>query len=556
MVAGAYIELHEELGRGGQGVVLRGTLVYASGPRREVAVKRLMPSQDVVYASDAVGRLRDEATALAALNHPAIPDFVALSAVGDDLALITRYVDGHDLSWVLDRGEFLGPRAAVEVVFAVADALDAALAAPGPDGEVLALVHRDVKPSNIRVDARGHVWLLDFGLARSERLERDAQTTKLGVVGSPSFIAPERARGLRATGATDVFSLGLVALELLGAPRALPAGWAPAGEPSLLSQEAWRDRLRLRLQELWTAPEGLLALLEDMLAWRPEQRPSVSVVRDRLGALVGTLDGECLRDWAAALPQSARSDASAGTRLPVRELSLDHAGGAGRGVGWRGVALGAGLGVAIASCGAFAPTYLGLRVSASAPPSSRAVGGAVQSLVGAPVTAAVTAADGLKAPSSDDARAELGTDSGLVGGAAGALDGSSTEEHDRTPPAAVLSPKEGATRVVRARPGVVESRALLAAPSPAASADAGQVLADAAGPDAPSYARWRSVSPQPVRLRRGDALAKPGAVEPGRWTVEADFGEGFVEAGDVSLSGGAEAKLACFPFLRLCEIRP
>lgn len=554
MVAGAHIELHEELGRGGQGVVLRGTLVYPSGPRREVAVKRLMPSQDVVYASDAVGRLRDEATALAALNHPAIPDFVALSAVGDDLALITRYVDGHDLSWVLDRGDVLSPRAAGEVLQAVADALDAALAAPGPDGQVLALVHRDVKPANIRVDVRGHVWLLDFGLARSDRLERDARTTKLGVVGSPSFIAPERARGQRATGAADVFSLGLLALELLGAPRALPSGWTPAGEASLLTEQAWASRCRRRLNELPDAPEGLVTLIREMLAWQPERRPSAAAVRDRLRGLLNAFAGESLADWAAGLPRVPRSTDPPGARLPVQELSL---GGAGTGawvIGWRGVAVGAAMGVVVASCGAFAPTYFGFNTRVQMPRLGRSADPAAPAAVVPSGGAAASSPREVAPWKAAEPTPYRDAAASSVRGAPPELAPATPGAGDTTPdPRHVVRSPEPTSRREPVRAHDAEPPA---ARSPGLALAGGEALGEPVVAEPPPPTRWRSISSQPVRLRRGETTAAPGDAEPGPWTVEADFGEGFVEAGEIHLPVGADLVVRCLPYLRLCEVRP
>src|SRR5690606_17230382 len=118
--------------------------------------------RDLSVDGDAVRRLRDEGRLLARLDHPTILRAFDLVRLDGRLALVTELVEGADLAELLRADPPLPARALVEVIGRVAAALDAAHATPGPDGRPLALVHRDVKPTNVRVGRFGEVKLLDF----------------------------------------------------------------------------------------------------------------------------------------------------------------------------------------------------------------------------------------------------------------------------------------------------------------------------------------------------------------------------------------------------------
>jgi serine/threonine-protein kinase len=195
-------ELHEEIGRGGMGVVYRATQKSLA---RTVALKMLL-RRDLASPAD-LARFRSEAEAAARLDHPGI---VSIFEVGecDGLPFYSmQFVEGTTLSRRLAGGR-LPPREAATLVAKVADAVQAA-----HDRGVL---HRDLKPSNILIDALGEPHVSDFGLAK--RLEGDASVTHTGaILGTPCYMSPEQAAGSRGdVGPTsDVWSLGAILYQML-----------------------------------------------------------------------------------------------------------------------------------------------------------------------------------------------------------------------------------------------------------------------------------------------------------------------------------------------------
>ncbi len=197
---GRYVVL-EELGAGGMGVVHRG---FDPQLEREVAIKVL------TSVSDDRQRVRFEREAIAAarLRHPGI---VGVHEVGEHLGrpfLVMDLVDGASLEERLTAGA-LPPRRVAELVEEAARALHHAHA----EG----IVHRDVKPENILVDARGRALVTDFGLVRDIGTPAEALTATGQVVGTPAFMAPEQAGHSRGevTPATDVYGLGGVLYRAL-----------------------------------------------------------------------------------------------------------------------------------------------------------------------------------------------------------------------------------------------------------------------------------------------------------------------------------------------------
>jgi hypothetical protein len=279
--SGQSYELLRLLGSGGFGEVYLARTSHPSGVRRLVAVKWLHPGVE----PQAAARLRDEATLLASLRHPALLAAEALVELGGRLALVTEYVEGQDLAACL--GDGLPPSTLVEALSQVAWALHEAWTKAG-------VVHRDVKPSNIRIGVHGNVKLLDFGIARSDLVSREASSTR-GLVGTLPYLAPERFEpGTRPHLASDVFSLGCVLLEGLTSSSFygdldLPQIAALA----LSSDDRWERHLTERLSQ---APHA--ELLRAMLARDPGARPTAAEVGERGQALLARDPGHVpLQQW-------------------------------------------------------------------------------------------------------------------------------------------------------------------------------------------------------------------------------------------------------------------
>ena len=196
--------IEAELGRGGMGVVYRATDLQLERP---VALKLIAPelSEDPAFR----GRFLTETRLAASLDHPHVLPVHAAGEHEGRLYLAMRYVEGEDLKALLGREGRLEPQRALAICGQVAEALDAAHAR--------GLVHRDVKPANVLLDARGEAYLADFGLTK----QVGGESTRTGrIVGTLDYLAPEQVRGEGVDGRTDQYALACVLHECL-------AGQAP-----------------------------------------------------------------------------------------------------------------------------------------------------------------------------------------------------------------------------------------------------------------------------------------------------------------------------------------
>jgi serine/threonine-protein kinase len=194
-------ELREELGRGGMGVVFRAVQDVAG---REVAVKVLLGGA----AGGALhgGRFAAEVSALARLRHPNIVTVYEVGEVGGSAFFSMEYAPDGTLAGRLKGGPLPFPEAAAAV---------GKLAAAAGEAHRLGVLHRDIKPGNVLIGADGEPKLSDFGLAKWA--DRDEGLTASGaVLGTPSYMAPEQARGAADVGpAADVYALGATLYECL-----------------------------------------------------------------------------------------------------------------------------------------------------------------------------------------------------------------------------------------------------------------------------------------------------------------------------------------------------
>jgi hypothetical protein len=213
-------QLGELVGRGGMGEVHRA---YDTRRERTVALKRLRP--EFVTDDRFRGRFLQECQRAARLTEPHVIPIHDFGEVDGRLYLDMRLIEGSNLSQLLAGSGPLPPSQAIEVVTQVAAALDAAHAA--------GLIHRDVKPSNVLLDARGdvlHSYLVDFGVAgaigaSTSGLSLTATGTLMGTV---AYIAPERLRGRPADHRVDVYSLACLLHEAV-------TGEPPFQQPELLA---------------------------------------------------------------------------------------------------------------------------------------------------------------------------------------------------------------------------------------------------------------------------------------------------------------------------------
>ncbi|MBL8957560.1 MAG: serine/threonine protein kinase [Myxococcaceae bacterium] len=204
-------EVGERLGAGAMGAVY---LARQQVPSREVALKVLHPW---LLSTRAVERFRFEAQALAALQHPSIPPIYAVVEDAGHLALAMQVVKGTPL---LEHAVGLDVDGRLELLARIAEAVHHA--------HLRGLVHRDLKPDNLRVNGDGVPQVLDFGIAAA--LGDEARE----VAGTPAYMSPEQVQpGAVVDVRSDVFSLGLIALEVL--TGRLPAVPPKSGLQTLLA---------------------------------------------------------------------------------------------------------------------------------------------------------------------------------------------------------------------------------------------------------------------------------------------------------------------------------
>src|SRR5207249_4625209 len=204
-------ELLEQIGRGGQGVVFRAR---QKSLNRTVALKVINLGQ---WASKAhLKRFRLEAEAAARLEHPGIVPIHEVGERDGSCYFSMKFVEGGQLDEVVRR-EAMPIRRAVEFIAKVAGIVHYA--------HEHRILHRDIKPGNILLDAKGEPHLTDFGLARLVESESTVTRT-MEVLGTPSYMAPEQAVGINAavSSATDVYGLGGVLYQLLTGQPPLAGG--------------------------------------------------------------------------------------------------------------------------------------------------------------------------------------------------------------------------------------------------------------------------------------------------------------------------------------------
>lgn len=192
--------LIEKVGEGGMGVVYRA---HDTVLGRDVALKFILHGP--WYSPEHADRLRREARALAALNHPGILTIYEIGDADGLPFLALEWVSGGALSDAPVRRP-LPVEEFFRIALPVADALGAAHAR--------GIVHRDVKPANVLLAGDGRVKLADFGLARFSEADHDVTRTS-GLAGTLAYMSPEQAGGMEVGPASDVFSFGVLAYELL-----------------------------------------------------------------------------------------------------------------------------------------------------------------------------------------------------------------------------------------------------------------------------------------------------------------------------------------------------
>ena len=263
----AHFEIVRPLGRGGMGEVYLATDLALDRP---VALKLLPPA--VAADPGRRERLLREARAQARINHPHVCHIYFIGEERGQLFYAMEYVEGETVAQRLARGP-LAPDEALELVRMAALGLR--------EAQRHGFTHRDVKPSNLMIDAHGVLKVMDFGLVTIAEPRRattgaaagaattDAAATAL--VGTPLYMAPEQGQGRVVDHRADIYALGATLHHLIaGAPP-----FAGATAADLLSQHATSPRASLAGRPRARRALGVVdAVIERMMAKRPEDRPA------------------------------------------------------------------------------------------------------------------------------------------------------------------------------------------------------------------------------------------------------------------------------------------
>jgi tRNA A-37 threonylcarbamoyl transferase component Bud32/tetratricopeptide (TPR) repeat protein len=264
-------EIVEQIGRGGMGNVYKARETSLG---RHVAIKLLRDDQS--RAPDQLARFLREARTASALNHPGICTVHALGEHNGGPFIVMEHIEGLTLRAIVERRPL--PDDVARLIGLAAQALAAAHAA--------GVVHRDIKPENIMARADGHVKVVDFGLARLmpagfpiEVLAGNDSAADAGVmVGTLSYMSPEQTRCEAAGATSDVFSLGIVAYELLTGRHPFEGASVAAIFNAITSQSPLPPR---RLVPGLSA--DLEALILQMLEKDPRLRPTAAEIGAALG---------------------------------------------------------------------------------------------------------------------------------------------------------------------------------------------------------------------------------------------------------------------------------
>jgi serine/threonine-protein kinase len=280
-------DIEGELGRGGMAAVFRARELALN---RRVAIKVMAPG--LLLGDGMVERFRQEAITIANLQHANIVGVHSVRTLGDLHLFVMQYIPGQSLDRILREWGRLSLACTGAVLYHVGSALDYA--------HRRGVVHRDVKPGNILLDADGDPIVTDFGIAKIA--EADGYTLVGTVLGTPTYMSPEQCMALDVGPPSDQYALGVVAYQML-------AGRAPfTGDPMAVMRAHISEPPPSLRTDRPDVPEHVERAIMRMLAKKPEDRfpdlgaaaeacaaqplGSVGPVRAEMSALAAATDAE------------------------------------------------------------------------------------------------------------------------------------------------------------------------------------------------------------------------------------------------------------------------
>lgn len=260
-------EVKEKIGSGGMSTVYRGVHTTLGYP---VAIKTL--HHELVLDQSFVDRFEREAKAACSLKHNNIVSVIDFGSEDEIYFIVMEYIDGPDLAQIFESLQVQGapPRALpAEIALILLEEVAYGLKAAHDNG----IIHRDIKPSNVLIGKQGEVKIADFGLARETHSMSRAPMHDLTipgmVVGTPSYMSPEQAAGRdKLDGRTDIFSLGVMAYQLLSGEKPFVGGTASEIQERIINTPP----APLTLERCPQLTPAIIGLVERMLAKDPGKR--------------------------------------------------------------------------------------------------------------------------------------------------------------------------------------------------------------------------------------------------------------------------------------------
>ncbi len=264
-------EVSEQIGVGGFGAVYRGRDPFI---KRTVAIKTCQVNDEEIKH-----RFFREAELAGNLHHRNITTIYDFGVENGIPYIVQEFLTGEDLDRVIKRGEPIPVTRKLEILMAITDGLGYAHNA--------SIVHRDVKPANVRVLEDGTIKVMDFGIAKS--METESNLTQTGItLGTSAYLAPEQIRGEPIDRRTDIFAMGVLAYELLTYRKPFRGEHLSTVLYKILNDVP--EPIETLAQDV---PPALAAAVQGAMAKLPAQRyPTMEAFRKDLQAVYRELSGE------------------------------------------------------------------------------------------------------------------------------------------------------------------------------------------------------------------------------------------------------------------------
>jgi eukaryotic-like serine/threonine-protein kinase len=273
------------LGKGAMGLVYDG---LDPNLNRRVAIKTILTRKLDAEAARMISvRFEREVRAVARLNHRNIVQVYDFGAEDDLAYIVMEHIQGKELKDYFDAGERFDLKTTFRLMIELLDALEFAHEA--------GIVHRDIKPGNVMVDAGGHAKLTDFGVARVTEPGDQADATRAGaLVGTPSYMSPEQIQGQTVDRRTDIFSAGIIFYQFLTGQKPFEGNQFVLQQKIVMEDPVWPsaivqvppefDRVIARalakdVEQRYQSARSFADALKRILAGKPPEDPNEVLAR-------------------------------------------------------------------------------------------------------------------------------------------------------------------------------------------------------------------------------------------------------------------------------------